>query len=533
MISPHITLPMDTQLQVISDLASKTNFSNLDWGIVVIYLLGSIVIGWIGRSYVGNMTDFIGAGRSIGTRLGVASMAGTEMGLITVMYSAQKGFTGYFAAFHIAILAGLVAFFVGATGFIVAKLRSMEVLTIPEFYEKRFSKDVRILGGTLLVLGGVLNMGLFLKVGSMFIVGITGMSNESNALMITMTVLICLVLFYTVLGGMVSVVITDYIQFVVLSFGVLLTTWLCVNHLGWETIVTTIKNSQGENGFDPFKSSEFGWDYITWMVFLGLVNCAIWPTAIARALMMKSTNAVKKQFMWSAIPFTIRQMIPIFWGICAYVFIVVQAPDLKEAFYPDPGGGVTASDNLFAMPVFLGRILPVGILGLVSAAMIAAFMSTHDSYLLCWSSVITQDIIAPLKGHLSQKSRILITRLTIVCLGVYVWLWGLFYKGSDDIWDYMAITGAVYFSGAFALLWGGLYWKKGSAMGARFSLIAGFFAVLGLGPVKEFIGMVNAEGDSIISSSMLGLIVIVASSVLFVIGSLLFPDQKRHEVSES
>lgn len=522
---------MDSQLQVISDLASKTNFSNLDWGIVVIYLLGSIVIGWIGRSYVGNMTDFIGAGRSIGTRLGVASMAGTEMGLITVMYSAQKGFTGYFAAFHIALLAGIVAFFVGATGFIVAKLRSMEVLTIPEFYEKRFGTDVRVLGGTLLVLGGVLNMGLFLKVGSMFIVGITGMSNESNALMITMTVLICLVLFYTVLGGMVSVVITDYIQFVVLSFGVLLTTWLCINHLGWDTIVNTIKDSQGEGGFNPLTSGEFGWDYVSWMVFLGLVNCAIWPTAIARALMMKSTSAVKKQFMWSAIPFTIRQMIPIFWGICAYVFIVVQAPDLKEAFFPeDPEA---ASNNLYAMPVFLGRILPIGILGLVSAAMIAAFMSTHDSYLLCWSSVITQDIIAPLKGGLSQRGRIFITRLTIVCLGVYVWVWGLFYKGSDDIWDYMAITGAVYFSGAFALLWGGLYWKRGSAMGARLSLMAGFFAVLGLGPVKEGLGMVNSEGESIISSSMLGLTVIVAASILFVIGSLLWPDKQNKEEAEA
>ena len=50
------------------------------------------------------------------------------------------------------------------------------------------------------------------------------------------------------------------------------------------------------------------------------------------------------------------------------------------------------------MPVFLGRILPAGLIGLVTAGMIAAFMSTHDSYLLCWSSVITQDIIGPLTG---------------------------------------------------------------------------------------------------------------------------------------
>ena len=81
------------------------------------------------------MADFIGANRKIGLYLGVASMAGTEMGLITIMYSAQKGFTGGFAAFHIAVVAGIVTFLVGISGFIVVPLRKLKVLTIPEFYE--------------------------------------------------------------------------------------------------------------------------------------------------------------------------------------------------------------------------------------------------------------------------------------------------------------------------------------------------------------------------------------------------------------
>lgn len=524
---------MDGNTTIINELASDTKFSNLDWGIVIIYLLGSIVIGWIGRSYVKNMTDFIGAGRTIGTRLGIASMAGTEMGLITVMYSAQKGFTGSFAAFHIAILAGVVAFFVGLSGFIVTKLRKLEVLTIPEFYEKRFGKDVRVLGGILLALGGILNMGLFLKIGSMFIVGITGMSDNGSALIITMTCLIVLVLIYTVLGGMISVVITDYIQFVVLSIGVLITTWLCISHLGWDTIVETIKIQKESAGFDPFTNDGFGPDYVAWMVFLGLVNCAIWPTAIARALMMKSTSAVKKQFMWSAIPFTIRQMIPIFWGICAFVFISTQAPDLKEAFFPaDPD--IEPADNLYAMPIFLGRILPIGIIGIITAAMIAAFMSTHDSYLLCWSSVITQDIIAPLKGGgLSQKGRVFLTRFTIVLIGIYIWVWGLFFDVSQEIWDYMGITGSIYFSGAFALLWGGLYWKGASRMGARLSLVTGFAALLGLGPIKKAVGLIRPDGSDVISSSMLGLCIVFAASVLFVAGSLVWPDKKVSPSSHS
>lgn len=516
----------------IRELASMTHFGGIDWAIVILYLLGSLVIGWIGRSFVTDMTDFVGAGRTIGTRLGIATMAATEMGLITVMYSAQKGFTGGFAAFHIAVLAGIVAFFVGATGFIVSKLRAMEVLTIPEFYERRFGRHVRILGGILLALGGILNMGLFLKVGSMFIVGITGMSSSGLALKLTMTILIVLVLFYTVLGGMISVVITDYIQFVVLSIGILVTTFFCISSLGWDHIVQTIEAEKQAAVFNPFNENGFGTTYVMWMVFLGLVNCAIWPTAIARALIMKSSHDVRRQFMWSAVPFTIRQMIPFFWGICAFVFISTKAPDLKQAFFPQDGS--QPMDNLYAMPIVLGRILPAGIIGLLTAAMIAAFMSTHDSYLLCWSSVITQDIIAPLKkGNLSQKARVLITRIAIVTIGIYIWIWGIFYQGENDIWDYMGITGAVYFSGAFALLWGGLYWKKGSSFGATLSLICGFFAIIGLTPIQKALGLVTDEGVARFSAAQIGLTIIVTASLAFILGSLLVPDKKPLSPSAS
>ena len=197
----------------------QTNFTAIDWAIVVVYPLISVAIGLYVRRFVKNMTDFVTAGQELGVCLGIATLTGTELGLITVMYSAQKGFTGGFAAFHIALMAGLVTLAVGATGFIVYRLRAMHVLTIPEFYGRRFDRKTRILGGIMMALGGILNMGLFLKVGSMFIVGITGLSATSWALPAVMVFLISLVLIYTCLGGMISVVISDYVQFVVLSFG--------------------------------------------------------------------------------------------------------------------------------------------------------------------------------------------------------------------------------------------------------------------------------------------------------------------------
>ena len=78
------------------------------------------------------------------------------------MFAAQKGFTGGFSAFHIAVAAGLVPLLVGFTGFIVLPLRRLGVMTIPEYYGIRYGKGVRVYGGILLALAGILNMGMFL-----------------------------------------------------------------------------------------------------------------------------------------------------------------------------------------------------------------------------------------------------------------------------------------------------------------------------------------------------------------------------------
>ena len=275
-----------------------THFSILDWIIVAIYLSISLVIGIYVTRYTTNMDAYIGAGRSVGPWLGVATMTGTEMGLITVMYMAQSGFTGGFAAFHMALIAGGATLFVGLTGFIVKPLRAHRVLTIPEYYEKRFGRKVRIVGGIILSAAGILNMGLFLQVGAKFIVAATGLPIDGNALIVVMTVLLILVLVYTVLGGMISVIITDYTQFVVLSFGIIVTTVLAIYTLGLNSMYEAVKTGMGRKGFDPTDpSGPFGTAYVTYQIIAaGLIGCAVWPTAVSRHGITRSSQKAIRAF---------------------------------------------------------------------------------------------------------------------------------------------------------------------------------------------------------------------------------------------
>ncbi len=546
----------------LSKLGIQTNFGVMDWCIVAAYLCAIVAVGIYIKRYVSNVTDFIVAGRGLKTFLGVATMIGTELGLVTVMYSAQKGFTGGFAAFHIALASAIVALVVGLTGFIVVPLRRMSVMTIPEFYEKRFGHGVRILGGIVLAFSGILNMGMFLKAGSIFVMGVTGMT-EGYHLKIIMSVLLGLVLLYTTLGGMVSVVVLDYIQFVVLSFSLLATSVLSIRYLGWDNIIRTVSSLKGEAGFNPFDAEGFGGSYVIWMFFLGLVNCAIWQTAVMRACSADSTRTVKRLYTFASVGFLIRFLIPYFFGICAFVFIAQHA-GLKSVFMPE-SGKVDPEVSLMAMPLLLSQILPAGLIGLISAGMLAAFMSTHDSYLLCWSSVLTQDVVAPwFKAGLSSRARVLLTRIFIVAIGIFILIWGLWYDLGQDLWDYMAISGAIYFTGAIALLVFGIYWKRASRIGAYSALACGFLAIVGLTPVQNKLGLLlnpiklrfgftkeipieevteetvlvlkDVPVEQIaaktvlvyetIGSEIVGLVVITLAISAMVVGSLLFPDRK-------
>ena len=477
--------------------------SLIDIIIITVYLILIFSVGIFMRNHVQNFSNFMIAGQNLSLSLGVTSMLGTELGLITVMYNAQTGALQFFSAFHIGFFGFIVTLVVGLSGFVVTKLRDINVKSIPEFYGKRFGVKTRVVGAFLLVLGGILNMGLFLNIGAKFIESIFGFDKSDQMLNTIMIILLILVLLYTMMGGMLSVVVTDYFQFIVLSLGLIFSVFYSLFILGWTNIFETIENLSLVSAYNPFESK--GSTYIYWQLILAFVSAVVWPTAITRALTMKDSNTIKKQYIWSSISFLIRFMIPCFIGICAVVYFSENHNEIN---------------SLSLMPQYLREILPIGVLGFVTAGMLSAFMSTHDSYLLCWSTIITNDIIEPLYGkEISSKNKINISRFIIFLLGLYILYWGLFYNGSDSIWTYLSITGAVYFSGAIAVLILGLYWDRASETGAILALFGGLSALLGLEPIREYF-VIDFKPEQI------GLLSILLTFSMMIVGSLLFPQKE-------
>ena len=178
----------------------------------------------------------------------------------------------------------------------------------------------------------------------------------------------------------------------------------------------------------------------------------------------------------------------------------------------------------------IAQLLPTGILGFVVAGMLAAFMSTHDSYLLCWASVVTQDIVAPLAPNgLKERTRIWLTRGGIVVIGIFVLLWGLWFEPPSRVFDYMLLTAQAYAAGAAACIVCGLYWKRASSVGAVLALVGGLssFAIL-----VDWQGMAHSQ-LSWIKPGHIGCASIILAFGLMVVGSLLWPDRTPKHIGRN
>jgi SSS family solute:Na+ symporter len=500
----------------------------IDGPIVGAYLVVTMIAGMMVRRYVGKVEHFLVAGREVNVFLGIASLAATEFGVITCMYSAELGYKYGFAGATPGIIQALTMLFIGLTGFCVKPLRDAGVMTIPELFEKRYGPRIRWASGVVIVLGGLLNMGVFLRITGEFLVLVCGvdLQNMDLYLKITMTVLLLMCTIYTVLGGMLSVLITDYLQFIVMSVGLIIVTILILANVGWDQLTSSITTQLGEGGFNPFVNEELGWEFVLFYLFFQTAVTLTWQTTIARLLSAKDAKTGQQIYTRTSFFFVCRFLIPGLWGVAALA--VVGPPVALATLGPE----IQQKATLYAMPLFLSTFLPAGIMGILLAAMLAADMSTTSSYMITWGSVIFNDVLAPFRrNRWSERKGILWNRAIVALIGIYLLVYGIWYPLEGNVWDYLAVTGTIYLASMSTLLIACCYWKRANNWGAAAAIVVGAIIpvtylllelVPATKPVAKFIGPYYS-----------GISAYLAAGMAMVIGSLLKPAAKLPEVPAS
>ncbi|MDO8589588.1 MAG: sodium:solute symporter family protein [Armatimonadota bacterium] len=471
-----------------------------------------MVAGILVRKYVGKVEHFIVAGREMNVYLGIASLAATEFGVVTCMYTAQNGYDKGFSGAIPGICMAVPMLIVGLTGFCIKPLRDRGVMTIPEFFQERFGSKIRWMGGVVIVLGGLLNMGVFLRKGGEFLVYCTGMNPHS--LEWVMTALLLGVAVYTILGGMLSVLVTDYLQFVVMSVGLIVVTILILVSIGWTTLVNTVQTHYGAGGFNPFVGKDMGWQFVVSNAIMNFAVVLTWQTTVARVLAAKNSKTGQRIYTATSFFFVARFLIPGIWGIAALATLSAGAVDPKN--------------TILAMPVFLSTFVPAGLMGLLVAAMLAADMSTDSSYMLTWASVIYNDILAPFRRRRpwSERKGLMINRLIVAGIGVFLLIFGLWYELKGSLWDYLMITATIYLSSMSVMLIACCYWRRANSWGAAGAIILG--AAI---PLTFLVLKTGADPATFWTKPVVGYYAGMAAfglaALAMIVGSLLKPPGKK------
>jgi SSS family solute:Na+ symporter len=505
-------------------------FSLLDAAIAVLSLAATLWIGLRVKRYVGSIESYLVASRGMGLYVGAASLLSTEVGIITYMYQAQFGFVAGFSAFAVGVITLAVCLLVGRTGFVITRLREMEILTVPEYFERRYGRGVRVLAGVLMAVGGSLNLGIFPIIEARFLAILTGI--PSHLIGWTMAGLLAVALAYTAIGGMVSLIVTNYVQYVFLAAGTVVVTLVCLSRTGWGGMVRAVEGHMGGRGFDPV--ADLGAGFILWQVLLWIALMTVWQSVAMRTFSTRDARVGKRMFSLTGFLFLGRAVIPMAWGIAALAFFWGRAEpvavpagatpvarmeqldarlgetlrqDLDEgrlgralvevdllerlareektrspeaARFEDQARARRGEIGLLAMPWMLAATLPTGLLGLVVAGMLAASISTYAGYFLGWSSIIAQDVVAPMLSGgrsvspvLSSRTRLLLTRVTVVALTAFIMVWSLVYDLPGPAYFYLQVTANLFMAPTLIAVVGGLYWRGASAAGAALAFLLG------------------------------------------------------------
>ncbi len=514
------------------------NMQLIDWSIVAALLIIMIWAAHRTKRYTRSVADFLVANRCANRYiLGVSdSLAG--VGAITIVawfegyYKAGFSLGWWFLAF------GFVTLVVSLSGWVQYRLRQTRALTLAQFLEMRYSRKFRVFAGLTAFVSGTLNFGIFPAVGARFFVyfcrlpqcpyTIFGNYSIDLTYIAVMVILLAIALYFTFAGGQIAVIVTDFIQgtlcFIVLS-AVLVVLFI---KFPWSAVFETLSQQPpGESMLNPLDTEKLGafdkWYYLIW-AFGNFWCWRAWQGNQAYYVCARNAHEARMGAIFGSWRQNLMQMMVMLIPIC--VFVMMKHADWTAAAESTNQILGTVSNETIRTQVTtavgLSNLLGPGLFGAFCAVMLAAFISTHDTYLHSWGSIFIQDVVLPFrKDRLSPAQHMKWLKRSIFGVAAFVFLFSIFFAQFDYILMFFVLTATIWMGGAGTVIVGGLYWKKGTTAGAYGALTAGIVLFIAGFTMQKLWPIYYDGADSPIDSKWLWFIAMMLSIVVYVLLSLL------------
>jgi len=514
--------------------------SKLDLTIIGVYLVGIVALGCLAGVWrkAAKGSDYFLAGKTLTWPVIGLALFATNISTLHLVSFAQNGYTSgltygnfeWMAAFTLVILSLFFAPFY---------LRSA-VTTLPDFMEKRFSRGSRDYLAILSIFSAVVvHIGFSLHTGAIVLEGTVlqamGLENPEQYHLYTIIGLCGVTAIYTIVGGLLAVVLTESIQTIVLLVGAICITVIGFNMIGgWgelQASVHPVNLSMLRPSTDPTG--------ITWYaVFLGYPVLGVWywctdQTIVQRVLGAKDENHARIGPLFAGF----IKILPVFLFVLPGVICLGLINKNVIPPLPTHADGSPITEQTYTH--IIKTMLWPGMQGIVIAALLAALMSTVSGALNSIATLFSYDIYKRFKPAADDRHLVRIGRIATfvaVCVAI-VWSMMISALGETIFQAMVNVFPVVAPPTAVVFLWG-VFWRRTSAKAALWTLIGG--SVLGMAiyilkTLDQFEVIVLADINGTLASFIainalfMSFILFVVESVFIMGVSLVWPHEHTKE----
>ena len=462
------------------------NMSWIDWAIVI---TGVVLLRLVSLStcrYMKGVADFLSANRSAGRYLLTIASSMAGVGVITFIAGFEMAYEAGISPQWWAMMGIPLGLIIMLTGWVFYRFRETRAMTMAQYFEMRYSRRFRIFAGSLCWISGVINFGIFPAVAARFFIyfcglpvhyHIPGIPWEISTFATVMLIDLGIAVWLVTMGGQVTIMVTDCVQ------GMFCTAAFVV--VG---VVTSGFYSAARSPHEQKMGGIIGlWRSVSQIMAMALIP-------LAALVVMR---------------------LPEFSGQAALVNETLQTIDNERI------------QGQMVVPIAMAHFLPIGVKGLLATIFLFFSFTCHDTYMHSWGTIFIQDVYIPIrKKVLSPEQHIKLLRWSIIGVAVFAFLFSLLYQQTEKIYMYQAITGTIWAGGSGVCIFGGLYWKRGTAAAAYCALIVG--AILGVGglivgPIYES----HYGQDFPINGQWLWFIAMIVAMALYFVVSLLTSTKEK------
>jgi SSS family solute:Na+ symporter len=417
--------------------------AGLDLLVVIVYMAVIVAAGFWARLRATSQDQFLVAGRSVGPWLYSGTLAAIVLGGASTVGGVKLGYEYGISGMWLVFMLGLGILMLSVV--LVERLLGLKLYTVPELLERRYSRGVRIAGGIVMVAYDLMvSVTATIAVGSVMevIVGVP----RTSAILISSAIMV----FYSVLGGMWSLTLTDIIQFVIKTVGIF-----------FILLPGAIRQAGGLAGMHANLPP-----YFFSVTHIG-------GGRILSFFMLYFFGIIIGQDVWQRV-FTARSVaVARYGGIGVGLYCLCYA--LAGALIGTAGRTFLPSlpDADMAFAQIVNAVLPVGVRGLVLAAALAAIMSTASACLLAASTVLLEDVYLPLR-RLHTRGSVSQSRAVTLMLGAVMIVLSCL---LHDVIAALTVAYDLLVGGLLVAVLGAMLWPRGTTAGAFASTAAGSMLV--------------------------------------------------------